>query len=105
MLYVGLYYRHNTETEAAQAGAKSWQSIEGAAKLAKEAVKGETTIHGVINYGDDNLSAEKLENGTKIISAQTSGTSIFEASHVKRRNLWTPLEQILKAKIAPEKFK
>ena len=105
VLYIGLYYRHNTETEAAQAGAKNWQSIEGAAKLAKEAIKGETTIHGVINYGDDNLSAEKLENGTKIISGQTSGTSIFEASHVKRRNLWMPLEQILKAKIAAEKFK
>jgi uncharacterized lipoprotein YddW (UPF0748 family) len=105
VLYIGLYYRHNTETEAAQAGAKSWQSIEGAAKLAKEVIKGETTIHGVINYGDDNLSAEKLENGTKIISEQTGGTSIFEASHVKRRNLWTPLEQILKAKIALEKNK
>jgi uncharacterized lipoprotein YddW (UPF0748 family) len=103
VLYVGLYYRHNTELEAVQAGAKNWQSIEGAAKLAKEATRGETTIHGVINYGDDNLSAEKLEAGTKIISEQTSGVSIFEASHIKRRDLWTPLEQILKVKTAPEK--
>ena len=31
--------------------------------------------------------------------------TIFEASHVKRRNLWMPLEQILKAKTAPEKNK
>ncbi len=105
VLYVGLYYRHNTEDEAAQAGAKNWQSIEGAAKLVKDVTKGETTVHGVINYGDDNLSAEKLENGTKIISELTNGISIFEASHVKRRNLWMPLKQILTAKAAPEKKK
>lgn len=105
VLYVGLYYRHNTEEEAVKAGAKNWQSVEGAAKLAKEVTRGETTLHGVINYGDDNLSAEKLENGTKIISELTSGVSIFEASHVKRRNLWMPLEQILNAKNATEKNK
>lgn len=100
VLYVGLYYRHNTEAEAAQAGAKSWQSIEGAARLAKEVTRGETIVHGVINYGDDNLSAEKLAAGTKIISELTGGVSIFEASHVKRRSLWTPLEEILTVKTA-----
>jgi uncharacterized lipoprotein YddW (UPF0748 family) len=97
VLYVGLYYPNNTESEATKAGANSWRSIEGAAKLAKEVTRGATKIHGVINYGDDALSYEKLETGTKIIAELTSGVSIFESSHVRRRNLWTMLENILNA--------
>lgn len=97
VLYVGLYYSNNTEAEAAKAGASSWQSVEGAAKLAKEATGGAVVIEGVINYGDDNLSTEKLETGTKIIVEQTSGVSIFEASHVKRRNLWMTIEDVLRS--------
>lgn len=95
VLYIGLYYPNNTEAEAAKAGANSWRSVEGAAKLAKEVTKGATIVHGVINYGDDALSPEKLATGTQIIKEQTSGVSIFEASHVRRRNMWTSLENVL----------
>lgn len=98
VLYVGLYYPSNTEEEAVKAGGNAWRSVEGAARLAKEATRGATKVHGVINYGDDNLSAEKLESGTKIIDRQTDGVSIFESSHVKRRNLWSLLDTILAGK-------
>ncbi|MDQ3712508.1 MAG: family 10 glycosylhydrolase [Acidobacteriota bacterium] len=95
VLYVGLYYRQNTESEAAKSGANAWRSVEGAAKLAKEVTRGATVVHGVINYGDDNLSPEKLEIGTQIIAEQISGVSIFETSHVRRRNMWSSLEKLL----------
>ncbi|MCA1639066.1 MAG: hypothetical protein LC768_12165, partial [Acidobacteria bacterium] len=98
VLYVGLYYPNNTEAEATKAGANSWRSVEGAAKLAREVTRGANVVHGVINYGDDNLSTEKLGRGTRIIAEETSGVSIFEASHVKRRNVWSLLETILTAK-------
>ena len=97
VLYVGLYYPSNTESEATKAGANSWRSVEGAAKLAKTVTRYATKIHGVINYGDDQLSAEKLEAGTRIIAEETGGVSIFESSHVRRRNLWMILENILPA--------
>jgi len=95
VLYVGLYYQSNTEEEATKAGANAWRSVEGAAKLAKEVTKGATIVHGVINYGEDTLSPEKLERGTRIIKEHTSGVSIFESSHVKRRNMWEILERVL----------
>jgi hypothetical protein len=95
---VGLYYQSNTEEEAVKAGANAWRSVEGAAKLAKEVTKGATVVHGVINYGEDKLSPEKLGAGTQIIKEQMSGVSIFEASHVKRRNMWQSLEKILESK-------
>jgi uncharacterized lipoprotein YddW (UPF0748 family) len=95
VLYVGLYYPSNTEAEATKAGANNWRSVEGAARLAKEVTKGATVVHGVINYGDDALSPEKLATGTQIIKQETSGVSIFESSHVKRRNMWSVLEKIL----------
>lgn len=95
VLYVGLYYPNNTEAEATRAGANSWRSVEGAAKLALRVTGGATRVHGVINYGDDSLIADKLAAGTGIIKQETSGVSIFEASHVKRRNLWAMLEKIL----------
>jgi uncharacterized lipoprotein YddW (UPF0748 family) len=98
VLYVGLYYPNNTQEEAIKAGANAWRSVEGAARLAKEATRGAVRVHGVINYGDDNLSAEKLESGTKIIDRQTDGVSIFESSHVKRRSLWSLLDSILAGK-------
>ncbi|HEY8562518.1 MAG TPA: alpha amylase family protein [Pyrinomonadaceae bacterium] len=98
VLYVGLYYAQNTEDEALKAGGNAWRSVEGAAKLAKEATRGAVRLHGVINYGDDNLSAEKLEAGTKIIERRTDGVSIFESSHVKRRELWSLLDQVLAGK-------
>jgi len=98
VLYVGLYYPSNTENEAVKAGANAWRSVEGAARLAKEVTRGATKVHGVINYGDDNLSAEKLENGTRIIHRQTDGVSVFESSHVKRRNLWSLLDTVLAGK-------
>lgn len=101
VLYVGLYYQHNTEEEALKAGANSWRSVEGGAKLAKEVTRGATVVHGVINYGEDTLSPEKLARGTQIIKEQTSGVSIFEASHVKRRNMWSLIEQILKTPTTP----
>jgi uncharacterized lipoprotein YddW (UPF0748 family) len=97
VLYVGLYYPSNTESEATKAGANGWRSVEGAAKLAKEVTRGTTKIHGVINYGDDNLSPEKLNFGTQIIVGQTGGVSIFESSHIKRRSLWSSLEKLLSA--------
>ncbi len=96
VLYVGLYYPNNTEAEATKAGASTWRSIEGAAKLAKEVTRGATKIHGVINYGDNDLTTEKLQAGTQIIKQETNGVSIFEASHVKRRNAWTILESVLR---------
>jgi hypothetical protein len=96
VLYVGLYYPNNTEEEAVKAGANNWRSVEGAAKLAKEITRGATEVHGVINYGDDNLSVEKLEKGTRLIKELTSGVSIFESSHVRRRNMWTILENVLR---------
>jgi hypothetical protein len=96
VLYVGLYYPNNTEAEATTAGANVWRSVEGAAKLAKAVTRGATTVHGVINYGDEKLSIEKLAAGTDIIENETSGVSIFESSHVKRRNLWAMLETALK---------
>jgi len=95
VLYVGLYYPSNTETEATKAGANAWRSVEGAAKLAKEVTRGATKIHGVINWGNDQLSPEKLEMGAKIIAEQTSGVSIFEASHIRRRDVWPSLEKLL----------
>jgi hypothetical protein len=95
VLYVGLYYPSNTEAEATKAGANNWRSVEGAARLAKEVTKGATVVHGVINYGDDALSPEKLATGTQIIKQEMSGVSIFESSHVKRRNMWTILEKVL----------
>ena len=98
VLYVGLYYPNNTEAEATKAGANGWRSVEGAAKLAKEVTGGATKIHGVINYGDNALSPEKLAAGTRIIKERTSGISIFEASHVKRRDVWASLKDILKSK-------
>jgi hypothetical protein len=98
VLYVGLYYPNNTQEEAIKAGANAWRSVEGAARLAKDATRGAVRVHGVINYGDDNLSAEKLESGTKIIDRQTDGVSIFESSHVKRRSLWSLLDSILAGK-------
>ncbi|MDQ3750632.1 MAG: family 10 glycosylhydrolase, partial [Acidobacteriota bacterium] len=82
VLYVGLYYQQNTESEATKSEANTWRSVEGAAKLAKEVTRGATVVHGVINYGDDKLSPEKLGIGTQIIAEQTNGVSIFEASHV-----------------------
>jgi hypothetical protein len=102
VLYVGLYYQNNTEEEAMKAGANAWRSIEGAAKLAKEVTRGATVVHGVINYGEDTLSTEKLARGTQIIKEQTSGISIFEASHVKRRDTWSLLEQILRNPVSLE---
>jgi uncharacterized lipoprotein YddW (UPF0748 family) len=95
VLYVGLYYPSNTEIEATKAGANNWRSVEGAAKLAKEITRGATVVHGVINYGDDALSPEKLATGTRIIKELLSGVSIFESSHVKRRNMWSSLENVL----------
>ena len=103
VLYVGLYYQQNTESEAAKSGANAWRSVEGAAKLAKEVTRGATVVHGVINYGDDNLSPEKLRLGTQIIAEQTNGVSIFEASHVRRRNVWSSLKKLLSAN--PTKLK
>jgi hypothetical protein len=91
VLYVGLYYASNTEAEATAAGANAWRSVEGAARLANAVTKGATTVHGVINYGDDKLTSEQLAVGTRLIKRLTHGTSIFEASHVKRRNLWPML--------------
>ena len=105
VLYVGLYYQHNTEEEAVKAGANAWRSVEGAAKLAKEVTRGATIVHGVINYGEDTLSPEKLVRGTQIIKEHTSGVSIFEASHVKRRNMWPLVEQVLKTPVSAEKNK
>lgn len=105
VLYIGLYYSSNTEAEAVKAGANSWRSVEGAARLAKQITGGATVVHGVINYGDDKLSAEKLAAGTEIIKKETSGVGIFEASHVKRRNMWEPLERVLKTPVAPVKKK
>jgi hypothetical protein len=96
VLYVGLYYPSNTEAEATKAGANAWRSVEGAAKLAREVTGGATKVHGVINYGDDNLTPEKLAAGTDIIKDQTSGVSIFEASYVKRREMWTILQSVLR---------
>jgi hypothetical protein len=98
VLYVGLYYPNNTEAEATKAGANSWRSVAGAAKLAREVTSGATIVHGVINYGDDGLTPEKLAAGTEIIKRETSGVSIFEASHIKRRIVWASLENILKSK-------
>ncbi len=51
------------------------------------------------------LAPQKLEKGTQIIKEQTSSISIFEASHVKRRNMWTMLEQVLKTPLPAEKNK
>jgi len=96
VLYVGLYYPNNTEAEATKAGANAWRSVEGAAKLAKAVTRGATVVHGVINYGDDKLSIEKLKTGTQIIKNEIGGVSIFESSHVKRRDLWAMLDAALK---------
>jgi hypothetical protein len=103
VLYVGLYYSSNTEAEATKAGAQSWRSVEGAARLAKEITHGATTVHGVINYGDDALSTEKLGVGTEIIKQEMSGVSIFESSHVRRRGMWTILENVLRGNQANSK--
>jgi uncharacterized lipoprotein YddW (UPF0748 family) len=95
VLYVGLYYPHATEREAIAAGSPAWRSVEGAAKLALEVTKGATTVQGVINYGDDNLSAEAIESQTSAAQQVLGGVSIFETSHVNRRNLWPFLTKFL----------
>lgn len=95
VLYVGLYYPHNTEAEAERAGTSRWRSVEGAARLARKVTRGATVVHGVINYGDDALSTEKLASGTRIVKEETAGVSIFESSHVRRRNMWSVLEEVL----------
>ena len=97
VLYVGLYYPNNTAAEAEKAGANGWRSVEGAAKLANEVTRGATIVRGVINYGDDKLSAEKLAAGTRIIKGETGGVSVFESSHVKRRDLWAMIAAVLKS--------
>jgi uncharacterized lipoprotein YddW (UPF0748 family) len=105
VLYVGLYYPNNTEEEAVKAGANNWRSVQGAARLAKEITRGAVRVHGVINYGEDTLSTEKLALGTGIIKQEALGVSIFESSHVKRRKMWTLLEEILKTPVSIEKNK
>lgn len=105
VLYVGLYYQKNTEEEAVAAGVNAWRSVEGAAKLAREITRGATVLHGVINYGDDSLSPEKLEAGTNLIKRLTDGVSIFESSHVKRRELWPMLDRALTGKGSSEAHK
>jgi uncharacterized lipoprotein YddW (UPF0748 family) len=95
VLYVGLYYPHATEREAVAAGSPAWRSVEGAAKLALEITKGATTVQGVINYGDDNLSSEQLEAQTGADQQVLGGISVFETSHVNRRNFWPFLTTFL----------
>jgi uncharacterized lipoprotein YddW (UPF0748 family) len=95
VLYVGLYYPHATEREAIAAGSPVWRSVEGAAKLALEITKGATTVQGVINYGDDNLSFDQLEAQTGADQQVLGGVSVFETSHVNRRNLWPFLTTFL----------
>jgi uncharacterized lipoprotein YddW (UPF0748 family) len=97
VLYIGLYYPHATEREAIAAGSPAWRSVEGAARLALEVTKGTTTVQGVINYGDDNLSAEQLETQTGAARKVLGGVSIFETSHVNRRDLWPFLTKYLTA--------
>ncbi len=88
VLYVGLYYPYVTEAEAVTAGGPGWRSVEGAAKLAREVTMGAATVRGVVNYGDDNLSVSRLERATEMAAKELGGVSIFEASHVRRRNMW-----------------
>ena len=95
-LYVGLYYPSVTEAEAAKAGAARWRSVEGAARLAREVTAGATTVRGVINYGDNQLTAEALERATVLTINETGGASIFEASHIERRRLWDMLRKLLR---------
>jgi hypothetical protein len=94
-VYVGLYYPSVTESEADRSGAARWKSVEGAARLAREVTAGVVEIRGVINYGDDQLSSEALEQATDIAVKETGGASIFELGHVSRRARWESLEKML----------
>lgn len=95
VLYVGLYYPRVTEAEAVAKGSSAWRSIEGAAKLAREVTMGDTTVYGVINYGDDALPDAELERATRVAAKELGGVSIFEASHVARRHKWDFLTNFL----------